>query len=106
MNEDETPAASIAARQQRVREYFQENERLTRELTDEQARALITWASEYVSSIAADPSRSDAQIDSLLQAVRQAVRHVARTFAHEQDSTRLVLLARQALEQSPPHELP
>jgi hypothetical protein len=91
--------AHLEARQQRASEYFMENERLTRNLTDDQARPLITWASQQAASIAANPARSDAEVEQALQAIRRAVLAVAHYAAHEHDSTRLEALARAALAQ-------
>jgi hypothetical protein len=97
--------ARFRARQQRASDYFLENERLTRNLTDDQARPLITWASQQAAWFAADPAHSDADVEQALQAIRRAVLTVAQTAAHEHDSARLEALARAALaQQIPPAE--
>jgi hypothetical protein len=93
MNSD---SSHITARQQRASEYFLENERLTRELTDDQARVLIDWASQQASAAAGDPARSDEALEGILQALRRAVRHVARSAADEHDAERLRSLLQQA----------
>jgi hypothetical protein len=95
----------LHARQQRASEYFLENERLTRNLTDDQARPLITWASQQAAWFAADPARSDAEVEQALQAIRRAVLSVAQNAADEHDSARLEALAYAALaQQTPPAE--
>jgi L-lactate utilization protein LutC len=97
--------AARRERQQRASEYFLENERLTRNLTDDQARPLIEWASQQAAWMAADPARSDADVEQVLQAIRRAVLTVAHTAAHEHDRARLEELARAALaQQMPPYE--
>jgi hypothetical protein len=89
--------AYLLARRQRASDYLLGNERLTRELTDDQARVLLDWASQQTDRAAADRACSDQELDSLLQAVRRAVRHVARTSADEHDPARLMWLAERAL---------
>jgi hypothetical protein len=55
--------------------------------------------------MAADPARSDADVEQVLQAIRRAVLTVAHTAAHEHDPARLEELARAALaQQMPPYE--
>jgi hypothetical protein len=97
--------AYLEARQRRASEYFLENERLTRDLTDDQARPLITWASQQAAQVAADPAYSDAQVEQALQAIRRALRTAAQCATDEHDSARLEALARAALvQQTPPEE--
>lgn len=90
----------ITARQQRASEYFLENERLTRELSDDQARVLIDWASQQASTAAGDPARSDEALEGVLQTLRRVVRHVASSAADEHDAERLCSLLQQAWQQS------
>jgi hypothetical protein len=97
MNSDNS---HITARQQRASEYFLENERLTRELTDDQARVLIDWASQQASTAAGDPARSDEALEEVLQALRRAVRHVARSAADEHDAERLRSMLQEAWQQA------
>lgn len=101
-----TPSeAELNRRQQRAVEYFQENERLTRDLLDHQARALIDWASYQASLVAGDPDQTDAQVDTMLQHIRKAVSHADYTALDGATPDQLVALARQALEailQPPP----
>jgi hypothetical protein len=87
----------LAARQQRASEYIQENERLTGDLADEQARPLIEWASYQASTFAADPTRSDDDVDTLLMALRRVVSYIARTAPDEHNPTTLIALAEQTL---------
>jgi hypothetical protein len=88
----------LQARQQRASDYFLENERLTRDLTDDQAQVLVIWASQQASSYAGDPAHSDAQVEAHLLALRSAVLHVARSAPTEHDPQCLVALAAQALD--------
>jgi hypothetical protein len=90
----------LLARQQRASEYIQENERLTGDLSDKQARPLIEWASYQASTFAADPTRSDDDLDTLLMALRRAVSYVARTAPDEHNPTHLIVLAEQTLQQA------
>lgn len=86
----------IVARQQRASDYFLENERLTRNLTDSQATPLIEWASHQARQLAADPARSDQEVEELIGALRRAIVQAGRAAAAEPDPYRLLLLARQA----------
>lgn len=88
----------LAERQQRASEYFLEDERLTSDLTDDQARALLDWASYQASLAAGDPARSDEEMELMLRRIRSAVRYVARTLSDEHDPAALVALAQQALQ--------
>lgn len=87
-------------RQQRAVERIVEDEGLTGDLTDDQARPLIDWASARVAQVAGDPAQSDADVAAWVTAVRQAVLHVASTASDEYDPQRLLALAEQALAQS------
>ncbi len=89
----------LTRRQQRASDYFLEHERLTRDLTDDQARPLIEWASQQAAQFAADPSHSDDMVEARLQAIRQAVRQAIQA-APDQPGTVLVALAVQALQQA------
>lgn len=93
---------NLTERQQRAVEYIFEDERLTSDLTDDQARPLIAWATAQAATAAADLTRSDEEIDATLRAIRRALLCVASTAAsaHEHDAERLVMLAQQALSQS------
>ena len=91
----------LTKRQQRAVDYILEDERLTSDLTDNQARPLIAWATAQAATAAADQTRSDEEVDAALQAIRRALLRVASTAAsaHEHDAERLVMLAQHALGQ-------
>jgi len=92
-------------RQERVVERILEDESLRGELEDPAATALINWASERAGTIAADPSRSDPEVDAAAQAIRTAARQAATS--GEQEPERVVALAEAALaKQSPPGQAP
>lgn len=93
-------------RQQRAAERILEDEGLTGTLTDAQARPLIDWASAQAARVAADPTRSDAEVDAALGALRQALLRVSSTAADAQDAERLVALAQQAFAQLVPDSAP
>jgi len=87
-------------RQQTVAERILEDESLRGELEDPAATALINWATERAGRIAADSSRSDAEVDAATMAIRTAARQAASS--GEQAPERVVALAEAALtEQSP-----
>lgn len=87
----------MRARQQHASDYLLEDEGLTGELTDNQARPLLDWATLQASTLAADPRYSDEEVTSLLKAIRRAIRHVVSTAADEFDTAKLVALAEQKL---------
>jgi predicted ArsR family transcriptional regulator len=87
----------IAARQQRASDYFLENERLTGDLTDDQSRPLISWASERARHAAAEPALTDEALDHMLRRIRRAVLEAARAAPAEHDAARLVERAEQVL---------
>jgi hypothetical protein len=89
-------------RQQRAAERILEDEGLTGDLTDQQARPLIEWASAKAASIAADPARSDAEVHDAVSAVRRAVLGVAAAASPEHEATRLIALAEQHVAESLP----
>lgn len=96
----------LTERQQRAAESIQENETLTSDLTDNQARTLLDWASYQAALIAGDPSRSDQAVDEAVKTIRRAVRHIASNIAgtggtnedeYEVDAEHLLTLAQQEL---------
>lgn len=89
-------------RQQRASERILEDEGLTGDLTDHQARPLIEWASSLATALAADPALSDAAVDAAVGAIRRAVLQVASAAPDEHDPERLVALARAALQHIAP----
>jgi hypothetical protein len=93
-----TPLAELTERQQRAAERILEDERLTRDLTDDQARPLVEWASTQAALVAADTTCSETELDDRIAAIRRAVVHVGRTAAGEHDAARLVALAQESLE--------
>lgn len=97
----------LTARQQRASEYLLEDEGLTGDLVDDQARPLLDWATSQANLVAADPARSDDEVQAMVKAIRRAVRHIASTAADEYDPQRLVALAAQKLveeQTNPPAE--
>lgn len=82
-------------RRQLVVERILEDEALRGELEDHAASALISWAAERAGALAADPSRSDAAVDSAAGAIRAAARAAAAS--SEQDPARVIALAEAAL---------
>ncbi|NJN65794.1 MAG: hypothetical protein HC884_03305 [Chloroflexaceae bacterium] len=85
-------------RPQRAAERILDDERLTSDLTDDQARPLIEWASYQAALVASDPNRSDEDVDAAVTALRRAVLRVASIAPDEHDPERLLALARQQLE--------
>lgn len=85
-------------RRRRAIETISEDERLTSDLTDDQAKPLLEWASYQVNLVASDPSYSDEAVEGVIQSVRRAVRQVGRSAADEFDPERLVSLARTLLQ--------
>jgi broad specificity phosphatase PhoE len=90
--------APLTLRQQRAAETILEDERLTSDLTDVQARPLTEWASQQAAAAAANPWRSDDEVDTAISSIRRAVRWVAAVAADEFDPERLVTLAEEALK--------
>lgn len=90
---------SETSRQQRVVERILEDERLRGDLEDTAAKALLAWATKRAGSIAADPTRSDEQVDAATQAVRRATLRAAES--GESDPARVVELAEAALPALP-----
>lgn len=90
---------SLAERQQRAIERILEDEGLTSDLSDDQARPLIAWARYQASLVAADPAYSDEEVTAALRAIRKAVIHVPSRAPNEHDPTRLVALAQQLLNE-------
>ncbi len=88
----------LTLRQQRAAETILEDERLTSDLMDMQAIPLIEWASKQAAAVAADPWRSDDEVDTALSSIRRAVRRVVAVAADEFDPERLVTLAEEALK--------
>jgi hypothetical protein len=89
----------IVNRRRHASEYLLDDERLTRELTDRQARVLLDWATFQALIVAANPAYDEQEFESALTTIRRAVRHVSRTFSDEHDPARLIPLAQEALEQ-------
>jgi 4-alpha-glucanotransferase len=89
--------AEIANRRRHASEYLLDDERLTRELTDRQARVLLDWATFQALLVAANPAYAEQAFEDALATIRRAVRHVSRTHADEHDAARLISLVQEAL---------
>lgn len=96
----QTGDSALAERQQRAAEHILDDERLTSDLTDDQACPLIEWASYQAALAASDPRRTDEAVDAAVSTLRRAVLRAASIASREQehDPERLVALARQQLE--------
>lgn len=88
----------LTERQRHAVEAILDDERLTRDLTDDQAQPLIEWATARVSQAAADTTRSDNDIEQCIAAIRHAVRTVGKTASSEHTPEQLVSLAEETLE--------
>src|SRR5688572_2950427 len=89
---------NLTPRQQSAAESIQEDEGLTGDLTDDQARALVRWAGTAAARAAA-PGPSDDEAAALVGAVRRAARQAAHQAAPGQD---IVALAEAALAEAAP----
>lgn len=69
----------ISERALRSIERIQEDERLRGDLEDRAATALVEWASALAVSIADDPTRSDSEVETAIQAIRSAARTASRS---------------------------
>lgn len=88
-------------RQARAAERLLEDEGLTGDLTDDQAKPLLEWASAEAARAAADPAKTEEELDEALRAIRRAVLKAAQEGASE-DGERLVARAEEALAPAPP----
>jgi hypothetical protein len=91
-------SAAFARRQQEAVERIQEDERLTSDLTDDQARPLIEWASYQAAMAATNAALSDEAVAQAVSAIRRAIFRVSSDAPDEHDPDTLVALAQQALE--------
>ncbi len=91
-------SAAFAQRQQAAVERIQEDERLTSDLTDDQARPLIEWACYQAAMAATNAELSDEAVEQAVSAIRRAIFQVASDAPNEHDPDQLVALAQQALE--------
>lgn len=91
-------APALSERQQRAAERILEDEGLTGDLTDTQARPLIVWASQRAAAVAVDPARSDEDVSQTVTAIRRAVLRTASAAAAEQTAEELIALAETHLE--------
>jgi len=87
-------------RQQRMAERILEDENLRGDLEDDAATALVDWASKRAAAAAADPARTDADVEAQVQAIRQAASAAARS--GETEPQRLIALA--AARLAPSHD--
>lgn len=92
----------IHERQQQAAERIMEDAGLTGDLTDDQARPLIDWATNQASRIAGDAARSDAEVDVAIGAIRRAILQVAGVATADHTGGQLVALAQQTLFQLAP----
>ena len=67
------------SRQQKIVERIVEDEALRGDLEDSAATALVKWASDRAGTIAADASRTDADVDAAASAIRTAARQAANS---------------------------
>jgi hypothetical protein len=91
-------AEDLSERQRRAAEELLEDEGLTGDLTDEQARPLLDWASAEAARAAKDPSRSDEDLSADVARIRRAVREAAR----DAEAAPAELVARAAALAAPP----
>ncbi len=89
--------ADLTPRQQRAAETISDNERLTADLKDDAAIALLDWARAHAAQVAGDATRSDAQVEEVVQAIARAVRHATKHAATVGDTAALVALAQARL---------
>jgi hypothetical protein len=91
-------ADDLSERQRRAAEAILEDEGLTGDLTDEQARPLLDWASAEAARAAGSASRSDAELSADVARIRRAVREAAR----DVEAAPAQLVARAAALAAPP----
>jgi hypothetical protein len=94
-----TNHAPLTERQQRAAERITEDEGLTSSLTDDQARPIIEWACYQAALLAADPARSDEEVETLVTAIRRAILVVDSTATAEHAPGHLLELVQKELEQ-------
>ena len=73
--------------------------RLRGDLEDAPAKALLDWATAQAGPIAADETRSDADVDAAVQAIRKAAMQVAHS--GESDPKKVLAQAAAALQAAP-----
>jgi hypothetical protein len=95
---DKTESPALARRQQRAAEQLLDDERLTGDLTDTQARPLLEWATYQAALAAGDPACSDEEIDATIATIRRAVIRVGIMATDEHDGEQLVALVQQEFQ--------
>ncbi len=95
-----TPAGEdrLLRRQQHAAERMQEDESLTADLTDTQAAPVLRWAEQQATLIAADPSRSDAEVDTMLALLRRAIKRAGDTANGDDPAEAILITVRRELQ--------
>ena len=93
---------ALSSRQQRAVDYILDDESLTSDLTDDQARPLIDWATEQAARVAADPNRPESEIDNAIRAIRRSILRISSLAPDEHNAERLVGLAQTEFNQQMP----
>lgn len=92
----------LAERQQRAAERLMDDERLTSDLTDDQAQPLMEWAMYQIALAAGNPACSDHQLEEITTALRRTIFQVSMIAneTDEHDGERLVALANEMFHQA------
>ncbi len=88
----------LLRRQQHAAERIQEDESLTADLTDTQARPVLRWAEQQATLIAADPSRSDAEVDAMLDLLRRAIKRAGYDASGDDPAEAILATTRRELQ--------
>lgn len=88
----------LLRRQQHAAERMQEDESLTADLTDTQAAPVLRWAEQQATLIAADPSRSDAEVDAMLALLRRAIKHAGYDASGDDPAEAILATTRRELQ--------
>lgn len=88
----------LLRRQQHAAEQIQEDESLTADLTDTQAGPVLRWAEQQATLIAADPSRSDAEVDAMLALLRRAIKRAGYHASGDDPAEAILATTRRELQ--------
>ncbi|NJL03895.1 MAG: hypothetical protein HC911_03050 [Chloroflexaceae bacterium] len=88
----------LLRRQQHAAERIQEDESLTADLTDTQASPVLRWAEQQATLIAADPSRSDAEVDAMLDLLRRAIKRAGYDASGDDPAEAILAATRRELQ--------